>query len=400
MTRGVGTGAESPDAGPMVMISCGEPSGDLYAGALAAEIRRAEPDARIFGLGGDRLEAAGGTLVAHYRGLTVTGLTEAIRILPRSLAVYRRLVGTARRCRPDVFVAVDFPDFNFRLAGALRRMRVPVVYYVTPQVWAWRRHRFRTLQRLADRLLVIFPFEEALYRPGRVPVEFVGHPLRDLTATAGDRRAFLSALGFDPAGPTVALLPGSRPNELRAILPVLVQAAQLILRRVPQAQFLIARAPGLDDAAFAAIEAIPTPAVRLLESQTDAVLASADVGLIASGTATVQAAIHDCPMVVVYRLGPLTYRLGKPFVHVSTYAMVNLVAGRRVVPELVQEAFTPEATAAEAIALLTDPDRAAAMRRALADVRAKLGAPGASGRAAAAVLAVARGAGAKATAKR
>ena len=372
------------------MISCGEPSGDLYAGALATEILRAEPAAAITGFGGDRLRAAGASLVGDFSGLSVTGLMEVARVLPRTYATYRRLVRDAETTRPDVFVAVDFPDFNFRLAAAVRKLGVPVVYYISPQLWAWRRGRMKTMRRIADRVLVIFPFEEAIYRDAAVPVQWVGHPLLDVGAVPRPRGAFLAALGFDPDRPVVALLPGSRRNELHAILPGLVSAARIIRSQLPDVQLLVARAPHLPDSAFQAL-ADPGGRLAIVEHATDDVLAAADVALVASGTVTVQAALHRCPMVVVYRLSSLTYRMGKPFVHVDTYAMANLVAGRRVVPELIQEDFTPDRVASEALRVLTDPVHAASVRTALGEVRGRLGSPGASARAAAAVIEVARG---------
>ncbi|HXH07748.1 MAG TPA: lipid-A-disaccharide synthase, partial [Vicinamibacterales bacterium] len=352
-----------------VCISCGEASGDLYAGALARELRALEPDVDIFGFGGQALRAAGARLVGDYRGLAVTGLVEAVGVLPRSYAMYRRLVAAARRDRPDVFVAVDFPDFNFRVAAAMRRLGVPTVYYVSPQLWAWRPGRMRTMRRLASLVLVIFPFEEPLYRAAGVPVAFVGHPLVDLARTGGDRSAFLHGLGLAADAPTVALLPGSRPNEVRAILPILLAAGRLIETAVPGAQFVLARAPSLAGELFAAAGGPAGPPVTIVEGCTDEVLAAADVALVASGTATVQAALHERPMVIVYRVSPLTYRIGRPFVRVTTFGMVNLIAGRRVVPELVQEAFTPQAVAGEAVSLLTDAARAAAVRAALREVR-------------------------------
>jgi lipid-A-disaccharide synthase len=375
-----------------VMISCGEPSGDLYAGALATEIKRIEPDTIVSGFGGDRLRQAGGSLVHHFSGLSVTGLTEAVRVLPRALGIYRDLVRAARRQRPDVFVAIDFPDFNFVLARAIRKLGIPIVYYISPQLWAWRRGRLKTMKRIVDRVLVIFPFEAPFYEQAGVPVTFVGHPLLDMTSATQSRDVFMREHGMDPDDPLVALLPGSRRNELRTILPDLVRAAGQIAERVPRARFLIARAPHLSDEVFGPLKEWPanTKPPVVIEHAADAALATADVAIVASGTVTVQAAIHGCPMVVVYRLAPLTYRLGKPFVHVDTYAMANLVAGRRVVPELIQESFTPEAVAAEALRVLTDPAHAARVRADLADVRARLGAPGASRRAAEEVLSLAR----------
>jgi lipid-A-disaccharide synthase len=376
------------------MISCGEPSGDLYAGALASEVLRLEPSATITGFGSDRLRTAGASLVADFKGLSVTGLLEVARVLPRTYALYRQLIADAEATRPDVFVAIDFPDFNFRLAGALRKRGIPVVYYIGPQLWAWRRGRMKTMRRIADRVLVIFPFEAPLYADAGVPVTWVGHPMLDVAVRPEPRAEFLQRLRLDPARPVVALLPGSRKNELRAILPDLVRSAAGIRATLPGVQFVVARAPHLIDVLFEPLSALATggsPAV-MVEGRSDDVLAAADVALVASGTVTVQAALHECPMVVVYRLSPLTYKLGKPFVHVDTYAMANLVAGRRIVPELIQDDFTPDAVAREALKVLTDPAHASAVRANLREVKARLGMPGASRRAAEAVVAVARAA--------
>ncbi len=363
------------------MVSCGEASGDLYAAALAAELVRIDPASRIVGLGGERFAAAGGRLLADYRGLTVTGLTEALAVLPRSYGAYRRLVSAARDDRPDVFVAIDFPDFNFRLAAAMRQLGVRVVYYVCPQVWAWRRSRLRTLERLVDRALVIFPFEEPIYREQGIPVTFVGHPLLDLARATTSRAEFLGRLHLDPSRPTVALLPGSRPNEVRALAPVIREALPLIAARVPGVQFVLARAPGLARDLFAPlIDAGVPPSV--VESDADNVIAASDVVLTCSGTATVQAAIHERPMVIMYRLSPLTYRLGKRFVHVDTFGMANLVAGERIVPELIQDDLSAERVASEAVRFLVDPALHARTVSAMREVRQRLGSTGATARAA------------------
>jgi len=315
----------------------------------------------------------------------VTGLVEVARVLPRTYAVYRQLLAEAAANKPDVFVPIDFPDFNFRLARGMRKLGVPVVYYISPQIWAWRPGRLKAIRGFADRVLVIFPFEEAIYREGGVPVEFVGHPLVDLSAPSMPRGRFLAAHGLPPSAPTVAILPGSRPNEVSRILPDLVAAAGLVRQRIPDAQFVVARAPHLSDRLFEPVKAIAA-GIAIVEGDSNTVLASADVALTASGTATVQTALHDTPMVIVYRLSPLTYRLGKRLVNVSTVGMVNLIAGEMIVPELIQDAFTPEAVAREAISMLTDRLRAAKIRDGLARVRAKLGGPGASRRAALAIL--------------
>ena len=376
-----------------VMLSCGEPSGDLYAGALTTEIRRLDPTADVFGLGGEQLAASGGRLVRDFGGLAVTGLAEVVPALPRLWATYRRLVTTARAERPDVFVAIDYPGFNFRLGASVAELGIPVVYYISPQVWAWRRGRLRTMKRFVTRALVIFPCEEALYREADIPVAFVGHPLLDLATPALGRDAFRRAYRLDPEAPTVAVLPGSRANELRMILPDLVGAVERIARAVPSVQFVIARAPNLPDALFEPLARLTRVTSRvpcIVESQTDAVLVAADVVLTASGTATIQTAIHGRPMVVVYRWSPLTYWMGRRFVRVNAFGMVNLVAEKPIVPEFLQEAFTPEAVAGEAVRFLTDETHAATTRAELRTVREKLGGSGASRRAAEQVLDVVR----------
>ena len=375
---------------PTVMVSCGEASGDLYAGALATELQRLAPGTRVFGLGGPRLAESGAELVGDYRGLAVTGLTEALRVLPRSFGMLRRLRARLLSDRPDVLVAVDFPDFNFGLAQSARKLEIPVVYYISPQLWAWRPGRIRTMKAFATKVLVIFPFEQQIYERAGIPVEFVGHPLIDLIHVTTDRGDLLTSHGLDPEAPTVALLPGSRPNEVRAILPTLAAAAPLIRAHVPKAQFVIARAPNLASSLFASLT---TPGgIAVVEERADDVLNASDVAVTASGTATVQAALHLRPMVIVYRLSPLTYRLGRRFVKLDTFGMVNLVSGRRIVPELMQDGFTPERVDEEVRSLLTDRARADTMRRDLRDMRSRLGDAGASCRAAAAVLAVARSA--------
>lgn len=367
------------------MISCGEPSGDLYAGALTTALRAQAPDLAVYGFGGDRLRAAGGELIGHFHGLSVTGLSEVLRTLPRTWRMYRQLIAEAERRRPDVFVAIDFADFNFRLGQALHARGIPVVYYISPQLWAWRPGRIHTMRRFVREVLVIFPFEAPIYERAGIPVSFVGHPLVELIGTTRPRHAFLAGLGLSPPAPTIGLLPGSRRNEVHATWPVLVDAARQLQAKVPDIQFVVARAPGLPDELFATS---PTAGLRvaLVEDDTDAVIASSDVVVTASGTATVQTALHGTPMVIVYRLSPLTYRLGRPFVKVDTFGMVNLIAGRRIVPELIQDDFTSARVVAEVERYLFDSAYTARVRQSLADVRAALGGAGASARAAARIL--------------
>ena len=374
------------------MISCGEASGDLYAGALATELRRRAPDAEIFGFGGPRLRRAGGELLGDFSRFSVTGLIESLAVMPRAAMMLWRLIAAARRNRPDVFVPIDFPDFNFYLLAAFKRLGIPIVYYVSPQLWAWRSGRMKTMQASVERVLVIFPFEEKIYQEAGVDVRFVGHPLVELVGTTESRASFLAACGLTPDAPTVALLPGSRHNEVAQTIPVYVEAIALIRARVPGVQFVVACAPTIEDAEFAPLLTArgSGPAPALVRDRTDDVIASADVAVNASGTATVQCALHEKPMVVVYRLSSLTYRLGRRFINVDMFAMPNLVAGTRIVPELIQDDFTPENVAGEVVPLLTNRERHARMTEALQRVKAQLGDPGASGRAADAVLDVVR----------
>ncbi len=375
-----------------MLVSCGEPSGDLYAGDLVHHLRDLA-DVEVFGLGGDRLQVEGGRLIAHVRDLAVVGLLEVLRHIRRLRAVFRSVLEEVERERPGVAVLVDYAEFNLRLARELKRRGIPVVYYVSPQVWAWRRGRIHAIRESVAHMVVIFPFEEPLYREAGVPVTFVGHPLVDLARPAEDRAAFLAAQGLDPARPVVAVLPGSRPQEVGHNLPPIAGALRLLRARRADLQLVLAVAPSLDPGLFDRdLAGLP---VTRVASHTHALLNAAAAGIVASGTATVEAALMDLPMVVVYRLSPLTYALGRPFVRVPHYAMANLIAGREVVKELIQSDFRPEAVAREVLALLEDPGRRDRVREGLGEVRARLGPPGASARAAS-IVARALGIGKKA----
>jgi lipid-A-disaccharide synthase len=367
-----------------VLVTCGEASGDLYAGDLVRHLRARTGPLEVFGLGGDRLEAEGGRLLAHVRDLAVAGLLEVLRHLRRLRAVFHSVLEEVDRERPDLAVLVDYADFNLRLARALKQRGVPVVYYVSPQVWAWRRGRVRAIRETVAHMIVIFPFEEPLYREAGVPATFVGHPLLDLARPAADPAAFLAAHGLDASRPVLAVLPGSRRQEVAHNLPAIAGALRLVRERRPDVQPALAIAPSLDAALFdEALRGLPVVRVA---GETHALMSAASAGIVASGTATVEAALLDLPFVVVYRVSPVTYALGRPFVKVPYFAMANLIAGRAVVRELIQGDFRPEAVAGEALALLGDPGRREAVRAGLADARSRLGPPGASGRAASIVV--------------
>jgi lipid-A-disaccharide synthase len=373
---------------PSLLVSSGEPSGDLYGGELVRHLRARIPDLEVFGLGGEHLAGQGARLLAHVCDLAVVGLLEVVSHLRRLRRVFRAVLDEVDRRPPDAAVLVDYPDFNLRLARELRRRGVPVVYYVSPQVWAWRRGRLNAIRDMVERMLVIFPFEEALYREAGIPVTFVGHPLVDLVTPAADRAAFLRGLGMDPDRPMVAVLPGSRPKEVALNLPPLAGGLARIHQARPEVQFALALAPSVDEAHVRSVMgAVP---VTLVPGQAHAVLGAATAALVASGTATIEAALLGAPLVVVYRLSSLTYHLGRRLVKVPHFAMVNLIAGRRIATELIQADFTPERVAEEALALLGDPARREALRSELGEVRRRLGAPGASARAAGEVEALLR----------
>lgn len=368
------------------MLSCGEASGDLYASELVRQLRALDPGVECFGLGGDRLGEAGAEILVKLDEVSVIGLVEVLEKIPSLRRALRTLVEAAARRRPQAAVLIDFSGFNLRLARRLKALDVPVLYYVSPQVWAWRPGRIRTIRETVDRMLVILPFEEALYREAGVPVRFVGHPLVDLVRRREDRASFCARLGLDASRTLVALMPGSRRREIELHLPVLSRAIERMRVRRPDLQFLILKAPTVDKAELEARLASAASLVRIAEQAPYDGLAHAAVAIVASGTATVEAALSGTPMVVVYRVGRLSYWLGKPLVRLPHYAMVNLVAGRPLVPELIQGRLTEEAVAGHALKLLEDPAAAEDMRRGLAEVRARLGEGGASRRAAVEVL--------------
>jgi lipid-A-disaccharide synthase len=363
-----------------LLVSCGEPSGDLYAGELVRHLRPRRPDLEVFGLGGDHLQREGAHLIAHVRDVAVVGLFEVLRHLRRLRALFRALLEETDRARPALAVLVDYPDFNLRLARKLKERKVPVAYYVSPQVWAWRRGRLRAIRETVRHMIVIFPFEEQLYRTAGVPVTFVGHPLVDLVRPAPDAAAFRRSVGLDLSRPLIAVLPGSRPQEVRHNISPLAGALRLLEGRRPEVQFALGVAPGLNPAIpTRGLEGLPVVPVV---GQTHSLMDTATLGLVASGTATVEAALLELPMVVFYRLSRVTYALGRPFVRVPHYAMVNLIAGREVAKELIQKDFSAEAVAREALALLDNPSVRGRQKAELRSVREALGASGASERAA------------------
>jgi len=381
-----------------VLISAGDASGELHAAALAGELRRRAPGVRLLGLGGPAMEKAGVELVVPQRELAVGGLFEVLRDLGRIVSVWRRMTRALAEAKPDLVILVDSPDFNLPLAKRAKRLGVPVLYYVSPQVWAWRRGRIRRITERVDRLAVIFPFEPAVYAGTGLAVDFVGHPLVDRLAplaAAADRAAARRALGVDAERPLVLLLPGSRRNEVRATLPLQLEAAAALHARDPRIAFAVAVAPSIERAAVdGAIAATRLPALldlTVLEGRTHEAIRAADVALAKPGTVTLEIALLGTPLVVTTRVSRLTAFLIRRLVRVPSYTMPNLIAGRAVVPEFLQEDAKPAAIAEALLALLSGPAREAQLA-ALGAVRAQLGAGGAAQRTAAIAEEMTRGA--------
>jgi len=372
-----------------IALSAGEASGDRLGAGLARALRSRRPEIELVGMGGDEMADAGVRLVQHASEVAVVGVVEVVRHLPAIRAATARWASLLREERPDLLVPIDFPDFNLRLSAKARAAGVPVVYYVSPQVWAWRRGRVRTIRELVRRMLVLFPFEASFYDGAGVPVTFVGHPAAAARRPAA-RAELLPRLALDPARPVIALLPGSRVGEAGTLLPILRDAAARVGAARSDAQFVVPKARTLPPGFLESIVAQAprgAPAIVVHDADYPGVLEVADCGAVASGTATLDCALAGLPIVAVYRMRGMSYWIARALVSVPHIALPNLVAGRRIVPELIQEECTPEAIAAALLAYLDDPARRAATRRELAEVRSLLEGDGAFERAADAVLA-------------
>jgi lipid-A-disaccharide synthase len=367
---------------PTILLSAGEPSGDLHGAALARALRARWPGAELYGLGGPLMQEAGVELLAHTDELAVMGFAEVFRHLPYFIRLMRRVRATLRERRPALVIPIDYPGFNLRLAKAARAERIPVLYYIAPQVWAWHRSRMHDLAGVADRLAVILPFEERLFRDAGADVHFVGHPLLDLAPARLARGEFCARHGLDAERPLLALFPGSRRQEVERHLLLFAGAAARVRQARPDVQAIIAASPAVPAERYVSV-ALPR------SDDSWELLHHADTALVKSGTSTLQAALTITPLVVAYRMHPLSYALARRLVKVPHVALVNLVAEARVAPELIQEQATPEALAAELLRLLPGAPGHDAACAALAAVRARLAPPGGAGTAADRVSALA-----------
>jgi lipid-A-disaccharide synthase len=365
-----------------VMMVTGEASGDLHGAHLMEAVQRIDPGIQFSGMGGEALKRAGMNLLYHNQSLSVVGITEVLlklRLIQKTLSGLKQFL---ERERPDLLILIDFPDFNLRLAKFAHHRGIPVLYYISPQVWAWRPKRVRLIARWVKKMVVFFPFEVPIYKAAGVDVECVGHPLLDVVKPALPKEETAKQLGLDPGKPVLGLLPGSRSQELERLLPVLLDTARLLHQEIPDLQFVIPLAPGLTRTSVSRWMNNAWVPVKLAEGQTYDVMNLSDLLIMASGTATLEAAILEKPMVIIYKVSSLSYWIGRALVRVKHIGLVNLVAGKGIAPELIQKDASPERIAREALRILTDPNLRQGMTESITQVRKNLGEPGAVQRAA------------------
>lgn len=373
--------------GVRLMIVAGEASGDKHGAKLAAALRASRPDEEFefFGAGGDEMRSAGVETLVDAREVAIMGALEVAKALPKFLRVFRRLREAAKERKPQLVILIDWPEFNLRLAKRLRQDGHRVVYYISPQIWAWRSYRIRGIKRDVEKMLVILPFEREYYRRHGVEVEYVGHPLLDSVRVTMSREEFCSRHRLDPSKPIIALLPGSRHSELKHILPPLTGTAAKLNQTHPHLQLILPLASTFAGEEIG--EAIQSaPNLRLIEQDTYNAIAAADLAVVASGTATLETAIIGTPLIVVYRASQLNWRIFRPLINVPFVGMPNLIAGRLIAPELLQDDLNAERLSKEVLAFLDAPARLAQARQDLAEVRGKLGEANASERAAQQIL--------------
>lgn len=366
------------------MVLAGEASGDLHGAGVVRALRELAPGVEVFGMGGDRMRAEGMEILVHIRDMAFMGFVEVAKNLAPVLRSERLLAEAMGRRTPEAVLLIDYPGFNLRFARRAKKAGVAVFYYISPQVWAWHRSRVDTIRQVVDRMHVIFPFEEALYREAGVDVRFVGHPLVERLEQLDDRAGWLRGQGFDPEKPLLGLFPGSRGQEIERILPAMVAAA-VRLREKHGCQVAIGLASNLERAVIEAH--VPAGAgIRIVEHGTHALMQCADAALVTSGTATLEVGWYGTPFVVVYRTSPLTYAIGRMLVRVKNIGLVNIVAGRTLVPELVQGECTPERMVEEVEPMMFDRAINERVRASLSVIRERLGGPGASRRVAESIL--------------
>jgi lipid-A-disaccharide synthase len=362
--------SRSPD-GIQFLLSAGEASGDTYGAQLIQGLRSLAPTANFFGMGGSQMRASGCDLLVDAHEVAVVGLVEVVKHLPAIRKRFKQIVTEAARRKPDAAILIDFPDFNLRLARELHRLGIPVFYFVSPQIWAWRTGRVKQIQQFVRKMIVIFPFEQEFYSRHNVDVTYVGHPLAYVPNPEISRSDFAHQHGLAPEKQWIALLPGSRRKEVRLNLPTMLEAARLLQSRGNEFEFVLPLASTLERSWMQ--QQLSTAKVPLhITENARATMMFSRVSIVASGTATVEATLSGTPFVVVYRLSPLTWTLGRRMVKLDTFAMPNLIVGKRVIPELIQAGFTAEAVVSELERIIPEGTARGEMEQQLSTIRTKL----------------------------
>lgn len=372
-----------------LMIVAGEASGDKHGAKLVSALRAQRPDLELefFGSGDDEMRAAGVETIVDSRDLAIMGAIEVARALPKFLSVFHRLRKAARERKPDLVILIDWPEFNLRLAKKLKRDGHRIVYYISPQIWAWRSYRINSIKRDVEKMLVILPFEQDYYHRHGVQVDYVGHPLLDSVRVTASRKEFCTRHKLDPTRPIIAMLPGSRHSELRHILPPLLETAGLLGRTAPQLQLIMPLAGTFTPDGIRSEFGV-TANLSLIERDTYNAIAAADLAIVASGTATLETAIIGTPLIVVYRASVLNWRIFRPMINVPFVGMPNLIAGSEIATELLQDELNPQRLSDLIRKMIGDRDGLQRSREQLREVRAKLGEANASERAAARIVAL------------
>jgi len=361
-----------------VLIVAGEASGDLHGSRLVNALLKMDPDINVYGIGGEKMKEEGVKTIFNASELAVVGIVEVLTHFRIILAAFQKLKQLIREEPPDLLILIDYPDFNLRLARTARKKGVPILYYISPQVWAWRKDRVKQIARLVNRMAVVFPFEVPIYQKEKVPVEFVGHPLLDVVKVHLSSEEARKKFGLEPAAVTIGLLPGSRKSEMQRILPPLLDAAKILKEKLSAVQFILPLASGLNEEEVQGMIEERGLTVRVAHGEIYEVINACSLAIVASGTATLETAIVGTPMVIVYRVSFLTYLIGRMMIGVKNIGMVNIVAGKEICPELIQGAVNPQRIAQEAMKLVQAPAVCQRMKEELRGIREKLGQPGAS----------------------
>ena len=369
-----------------IMMIAGEASGDLHGSGVVRELRKLDRTLDVFGVGGDKMQREGMELIYHIRELGFMGFVEVLKHLPTIKTMQHVLEQIVKLKKPDVLVLIDYPGFNLRFANIAKTYGVKIVYYISPQVWAWHQSRVKKMKGVIDKMLVVFPFEEQFYRDEGIDAEFVGHPLLEVLESALDRKNFCKRYELDAKKKILALLPGSRKQEIEMIFPEMLTAAKLVAQEIG-AEVVVGVAPTFEERYFRTLYNVAD--VKLVKEATYELMSNADFAFVTSGTATLETACFETPMFVVYKTSWPTYAVARLFIRVKNIGLVNIVAGKQIVPEFVQHRATAARLAREALKLLGDRGRLSAMKSDLAAIKNKLGSIGASKRVAERVLALA-----------